>query len=240
MVHLLKLLLLQGRLIILKYQKREYFLGSSTWIKKKKANGLGRILNLFLISYGEWCSKYLAINFKRSLEMGIIPRIIPMEWKLAKVIFTSNLGEISSYGPISLLDTAYKILEPFFYRHISSFLEWLDFFLRISTIFVGDSIRLPSFLKPVISFARAINFWGQVDVVFLNFAKAFDWVSHTILLLKIQNILNNRKLKPWSKSYGGNNTLTLIGTNLSWPLLNLECRMVWSLAPCFSWFILII
>ena len=41
----------------------------------------------------------------------------------------------------------------------------------------------------------------QVDVVFLDFAKAFDRVSHVILLQKLYNFVISGSLLNWCKDY---------------------------------------
>lgn len=46
-----------------------------------------------------------------------------------------------------------------------------------------------------------INNRGQTDIIFLDFAKAFDKVSHPKLLLKIKTIFKNPQLSEWFSSY---------------------------------------
>lgn len=57
--------------------------------KIKKSARPGNITNAFLIRYAEWCSKYLSLIFKNSLEKSKIPP----DWKPAKTIPMHRTGD---------------------------------------------------------------------------------------------------------------------------------------------------
>ena len=47
---------------------------------------------------------------------------------------------------------------------------------------------------------------AQVDVIYLNFAKAFNWVPHNELLLKLWSIGITKDLWSWFKSISKEDT----------------------------------
>ena len=57
----------------------------------------------------------------------------------------------------------------------------------------------------------------QIDVVYIDFAKAFDSVSHQKLLLKLESYGFHSHLLAWIKSYQYQRVL-YIGSKLSTPL----------------------
>jgi len=48
---------------------------------------------------------------------------------------------------------------------------------------------------------KALNNSGQVDVVFIDFAKAFDLVDHTIFLTKLYQYGVRGSLLEWCRDY---------------------------------------
>lgn len=86
----------------------------------KKSTGIDNVPNAFLRRYAEWCAKYLAVIFRRSLVSGRVPT----EWKYAKGIpvFKAEDRElVTNYRPISQLCTAGKVLEHVLFTHICHF-----------------------------------------------------------------------------------------------------------------------
>lgn len=56
-------------------------------------------------------------------------------------------------------------------------------------------------LESIHNFAAALNKSGQVDIIFLDFEKAFDRVSHPKLLLKLRQLLKIDSLIAWIAAY---------------------------------------
>ena len=126
----------------------------------------------------------------------------PREWKLSNIIPIPKKGpadEVSNYRPISLLSLVSKVFEPCVYNqliyHVSSQLHHLQFgFLK------GKSTT-SQLLRILHDINKSLENRRQVDSVYLDFAKAFDKVSHNLLLVKLQRFGIRGDLLLWFKGY---------------------------------------
>lgn len=167
----------------------------------KKSPGVDGIPNAFLVRYAEWCAKYLCLLFNKSLECSELPE----DWVYAKITpipkGNENRSHLSSYRPISILSTCVKTLEHIIFKHISQFLESNCIVDARQHGFRRGRSTVTQLLETVHDFAATLDKRGQVDVIFLDFEKAFDRVSHSKLLSKLTAILKNETLVAWIKSY---------------------------------------
>lgn len=169
-------------------------------IDVKKTPGIDGIPNTFLVRYAEWCSKYLCIIFNKSLTASELP----IHWKFSKIVpipKTNNTSSIPCYRPISLLCTCAKIFEHIIFKHISLFLENHKIISACQHGFRKGLSTTTQLLETVHDFAAVLDKQGQTDIIFLDFEKAFDRVSHQKLLLKLQSILKNDLLLSWVEAY---------------------------------------
>lgn len=166
----------------------------------KKSPGMDGIPTAFLMRYAEWCSKYLCILFNKSLSCAALPN----DWKYAKVTpipKTENRSLITSYRPISLLPTCAKTLEHIIFKHISVFLNDNNIIDSRQHGFRKGLSTTTQLLETIHEFAAILDKQGQIDMIFIDFEKAFDRVSHSKLLLKLQPILKNDLLLAWISAY---------------------------------------
>ena len=61
--------------------------------------------------------------------------------------------------------------------------------------------RRTQLITVIHEWARILNIHGQVDVIFLDFAKAFDSVPHERLLLKARHYGIRGKLNEWLRDF---------------------------------------
>ena len=129
---------------------------------------------------------------------------MPHTWKRAKVIPTFNKGsksDIGNYRPISLFSIPSKILE----HQVCDILD--------------DHLRKHSLKNPAQwGFAKGLSAEGMllsltdrwkmeldkgltVGAIFVDFRKAFDSLSHNILLLKLQAVDICGNLHEWLMNY---------------------------------------
>ena len=121
-----------------------------------------------------------------------------------------------NYRSISLLPIPAKCLERIvhsaIYDHVSPFsTEWQHGFVK------GRSCETQLILTHH-QWATALDQGRQVDVVFLDFSKAFDKVNHAVLLQKLCNFGITGSLLQWCESYLSNHRqrLVLDGIFSSW------------------------
>lgn len=169
----------------------------------KKSMGPDGISNAFLKQYAEWCAKYLCILYTRSLNEGVVPE----DWKTAKIKPLHKNGDkacISNYRPISLTSTTCKLLEHIIHKHLIKFLDEHNVLTNAQHGFRRGYSTTTQLVETVHDFSQAINEGKQIDVIFMDFRKAFDKVSHTKLLHKLGCIIRNEKILTWIKAYLSN------------------------------------
>ena len=126
---------------------------------------------------------YPILIFNLSLELGTFPE----KWKDANLVPIHKCESktmVSNYPSISLLDVLSKILERHVYNEIFGIIcpqltHWQHGFLP------GKS-TVSQLSQNVHQFANALERRKQVDVIYLDFSKAFDRVSHEKLLFKLE------------------------------------------------------
>ena len=123
---------------------------------------------------------------------------------------------VSNHCSISLLSIPAKYLERFIhvavYNHIVPFLfDWQHGLIK------GRSCTTQLALI-YHQRAKALDEGNQVDLVFLDFAKAFQWVPHNILFQKPCNLGISGSSLSWCADYLSNcqQRVVVDGVHLSW------------------------
>ena len=123
--------------------------------------------------------------FNLSLEEGIVPS----EWKEANITPLFKKGSRNkpdNYRPVNLTSLVCKLLETLIRDHM---VEFLVKHKLINTSQHGF-LKARSCLISLLYFLEEITKWvddgSPVDVVYLDFQKAFDKVPHQRLLLKLK------------------------------------------------------
>ena len=114
---------------------------------------------------------------------------IPTDWKVANVvpIFKSGKNNLAdNYRPISLTSVVVKTLERLIHKHIMKYLTDFQLLKDNQHGFRPSRSCVTQLLQLVHEWFQALEKLGSVDAVFLDFAKAFDKVSHAHLLYKLE------------------------------------------------------
>ena len=138
--------------------------------------------------------------FNSSLALGKLP----CEWKNANVspIFKKGDKElVCNYRPISLTCLLVKVLEKLVASHISSFINSKNLLSDHQFGFRTGSSCTSQLIHIFHSWASALDSGKLTDVVFLDFAKAFDSVSHKHLLAKLQLFGIKGNILPWLSDF---------------------------------------
>ena len=154
--------------------------------------------------------------FSSCLELGDIPS----EWKIHKICPVPKSGDllcVENYRPISLLCITGKVLERIVYDKIIDFIR-----PKISNHqhgFLQNRSCLTQLLSSFAFIFDKLNNKSVVDVVYLDFKKAFDSVPHDELLFKLWRIGITGPLWHWFKAYLTGRFHYVSIDNVSSPLL---------------------
>jgi hypothetical protein len=171
-----------------------------TRLKPRAAAGPDGISPFMLQSAAEICSLFLLRIFKLSLSTGSLPA----DWKLATVIPVPKSGDKSlpaNHRPISLTSIPCKILEHILcsciHSHLSScnLLSPAQFGFRKGASCELLHLNLQHFVT------NTLDHGGQVDLVSLDLAKAFDTVDHRLLLHKLSAYGLSTEVLSWIASF---------------------------------------
>lgn len=180
----------------------------------RKSSGPDNIPNAFLKRYAEWMSKYLHVLFTKSLREGQVPD----DWKTARVkpIHKSgNKQSVKNYRPVSLTSTVCKLLEHIIHNSISYFLDEHNILNQHQHGFRKGFSTTTQLVSTIHDFATSINNGKQTDAIFMDFAKAFDKVSHNKLVYNLEKILGNGQLIKWISAYLKNREQFVVFNNHS-------------------------
>ena len=123
--------------------------------------------------------------FNLSLKEGVVP----FEWKEANIIPLFKKGsrnKSENYRPVSLTSVICKLLERLIKYHM------VDFLVKHKLLYSSQHgfLKVRSCLTNMLCFLEEITKWidvgSPVDIIYLDFQKAFDKVPHQRLLLKLK------------------------------------------------------
>ena len=137
-------------------------------------------------------SNPLSIIFQKSIADGVIP----MDWKRANVtpIFKKGVKDIAgNYRPISLTSQVCKLLERIICNKIVEHLKHFNLINDSQHGFIKGRSCLTNMLSLLNFVCHHVDNGEQVDIIYLDFQKAFDKVPHKRLVnkLKAHGIVGN-------------------------------------------------
>jgi hypothetical protein len=136
--------------------------------------------------------------------------VLPEDWLDAIVVPLYKKGSKSrseNYRPISLTSVVSKIMEKVIRNEMQTFLELNSLLSPHQHGFRGKRSTTTQLLSCIDEWTLCVDKGGCVDVLYLDFAKAFDSIVHTKLLQKMEAYGINGELlgfcKAFLSSYGG-------------------------------------
>ena len=154
-------------------------------MKDNKSPGVDGIPPKLLMETVEQISIPLARVFNLSLKEGVVP----FEWKEANIIPLFKKGsrnKSENYRPVSFTSVICKLLERLIKDHMVEFLVKH----KLLNSSQHGFLKARSCLTNMLCFLEEITKWidvgSPVDIIYLDFQKAFDKVPHQRLLLKLK------------------------------------------------------
>ena len=154
-------------------------------IKPGKAAGPDGIHGTVLKNCASTLAKPLTMIFNTSFVTGCVPE----EWKLASVVPVHKKGDKSSvenYRPISLTCLVMKVFERCIRKELLVACEGLIDCRQHG--FVSGKSCTTQMIPFTDNLALALNNKSKSDIVYFDFAKAFDSVSHDLILHKLKHL----------------------------------------------------
>ena len=144
----------------------------------------------------------IAKLFNKSLSTGEVPT----DWKNATVtaLFKkSNRSEPGNYRPVSLTSILCKILESIIKDKIVEHLQVFNLINDSQHGFMKGRSCLTNLLEYLETVTKLLDEGVPVDVIYLDFAKAFDKVPHARLLKKLEAHGIEGDFTRWIKNWLG-------------------------------------
>jgi hypothetical protein len=136
--------------------------------------------------------------FNMSLRTGILPG----DWLKANVVPVfkkSDKQQVENYRPVSLLCVCGKVMERAIFNTVFPVIKKQLYHLQHG--FVKGRSTTTQLLTVFHEISSVLDNAGQVDMIYLDFSKAFDSVSHKLLVHKLQSFGIHSDLLNWFSAY---------------------------------------
>ena len=138
----------------------------------------------------------LSIIYNKSLQSAQVP----LDWKVGNVVPIFKKGNkecVENYRPVSLTSVACRILERVIKENVVSFLDRYKLVLKSQHGFTKNRSCLTNLLEYINYVTEVIDSGKPVDVVYLDFSKAFDRVCHRRLIYKLWKLGIRGEILDW-------------------------------------------
>ena len=153
----------------------------------------------------------LRIIFNASMHT----KLIPNDWINANITAIhkkGNKSDLSNYRPVSLTSIVCKVMEGFVRDHILKHFIDNNLFSNSQFGFLKGRSTMLQLLRIMDEWTECLESGGQINVIYTDFEKAFDKVSHKLLLHKLRLYKLNDSVIHWITSFyvTGNKELKLM------------------------------
>ena len=169
-------------------------------IDENSSSGEHDIPAILLKKCKQVLSHPLLLIWRDSLNRGYIPKMYKQQ-HITPVHKKGSKAEAENYRPISLTSHIIKIFERLIRKHIVQHLEANQLICKNQHGFQKCKSCLTQLLPHIDHIIKNLQNNTDTDVIYLDYAKAFDKVDHQILLQKLYSYGIRGKLLEWLKSY---------------------------------------
>lgn len=155
---------------------------------------------IFLKSLREELSIPLQIIFETSLSSGYLPKA----WKtsvVSPIHKSGNRSSVNNYRPISLTSAICKVMESLIVDELSVYLLRNNLISVYQHGFIKNRFSCTQLIDSLDEWTKALNDKKQVDVIHIDFVKAFDSICHRKLLMKLESFGINYELLTWIREF---------------------------------------
>ena len=123
--------------------------------------------------------------------MSFNHEMIPDEWRTADIIpiykGKGSKYDVGSYRPISLTSTISKVMESIIYSNIVNHSNKFNIINTEQHGFRDKRSTYTNLLELLNDLTNNIDIRNAVDIITIDFAKAFDSINHNKLLVKLHS-----------------------------------------------------
>ena len=154
-------------------------------------------------------SKPLYLIWKKSLSTGEIPNILKTA-NIVPIHKGGSKGEAKNYRPVALTSHIIKIFEKVLRNHIVSHMEDNELLNPGQHGFRAGRSCLSQFLSHFETITKILEDGDNVDVIYLDFSKAFDKVDFLVTLRKIKLLGLTGNIGKWIYCFLTGQTQTVL------------------------------
>ena len=146
----------------------------------------------------------IVTNLRYIFQLSINNCEIPMDWKKSNVTPIPKKGKKTlpeSYRPISLTSIICKILESIICEKITDFVEENKLITKNQHGFRRNRSCSTNLLEFYGNVYGEFDEGKAIDIIYLDFKKAFDRVNHDLLITKIRKIGITGKINQWIENW---------------------------------------
>ena len=154
-------------------------------LNPRKAVGPDFVPTQILKEFKEDIAPMLQVIFQQSLDTGVVPE----DWKTANVVGVFKKGDKhqpSNYRPVSLTSVSCKLLEHIVFRAVMDHVDFHKILKFFQHGFREKHSCETQLINTIEDLARGLDNQQQLDLLILDFSKAFDLVGHQRLIKKLQ------------------------------------------------------
>ena len=141
----------------------------------------------------------LAVIFSASMLSSTVPAV----WKKGNIVPVFKKGDrdsVLNYRPISLLCGVSKVMERCVFDHLFAYVAPVIHPLQHG--FIKGRSCCTQLLKVYHDIGSILDNGGQIDIIYLDFSKAFDCISHELLLFKLNHFYGlSEDFLAWISNY---------------------------------------
>ena len=186
----------------------EDFIEAIKSLQSNSSSGPDGVQAILLKKCGVPLSVPLCIMWKESLRTGRIPEVFK-KGVITPLHKGGGRSVPKNYRPVTLTSHFIKLFEKIVVNRLSKFMSDNHLYNSNQHGFRSGRSCLSQLMDHYQQIVRILTEGSDVDVIYLDFAKAFDKVDHNILLLKLQKMGVNGSVLKWIKSFLANRKQTV-------------------------------